>query len=220
MSSRGRSRRLPVVQARLSEHARKLAACTICPDMIGPVVAPPAVVSRVYLVGQAPGRHEGALGRPFAWTAGKTLFRWFETIGVPEAEFRARAYMAAVCRCFPGKTIGSGGDRIPSSDEVRACAHWMQSEIELLKPQLVIPVGRLAIRQVLGDLSPLSRVIGQQRRTRVLGHSCDVIALPHPSGVSAWFKMDPGKALLRDALACLAAHPAWQRLLCVEAAAR
>jgi len=179
--------------------------------MIGPVVAPPPIVSRVYLVGQAPGRHEGALGRPFAWTAGKTLFRWFESIGVPEAEFRTRVYMAAVCRCFPGKTRG-GGDRVPSGDEVAACSRWMRREIEMLRPRLVIALGRLAIVQVLGDNRPLSDVIGPSRHTVVLGHECDVIALPHPSGVSTWFKIEPGKTLLARALANLAAHGAWAEL--------
>jgi uracil-DNA glycosylase len=203
--------RLAVLQASLSQHVQRLANCASCSDMIGPVVAPPPVVSGVYLVGQAPGRHEGALGRPFAWTAGKTLFRWFETIGLAESEFRARVYMAAVCRCFPGKAAG-GGDRVPSRDAISACERWMQQEVELLKPQLVIPVGRLAIDQVLGGHTPLREVVGVPRRAHVHGHACDVIALPHPSGVSAWFKTEPGKTLLSQALAHLAAHPAWRAL--------
>lgn len=205
-------RTLAVVQAELKRHVQALGGCGQCATMIGPVVAPPPVVSPVYLLGQAPGRHEGALGRPFAWTAGKTLFRWFESIGMPEPEFRAQVYMAAVCRCFPGKAAG-GGDRVPSRDEVRACSGWMQREIELLRPQLVIPVGRLAIGQVLGEGRPLSEVVGGQHRLAVLGHQCDVIALPHPSGVSAWFKTEPGRTLLREALTRIAEHPAFAALL-------
>jgi uracil-DNA glycosylase len=205
------ARRLAIVQAGLSQHVQRLAACNRCASMVGPVVAPPPVVSRVYLVGQAPGRHEGALGRPFAWTAGKTLFRWFETIGLTESQFRARVYMAAVCRCFPGKAAG-GGDRVPSNDEVDSCARWLRDEVDLLRPELVIPVGRLAISQVLGSSLPLTELIGRRRRAEVLGHTCDVIALPHPSGVSAWFKTEPGKTLLTQALAQVAAHPAWQAL--------
>ncbi|HEY1547317.1 MAG TPA: uracil-DNA glycosylase family protein, partial [Kofleriaceae bacterium] len=78
--------------------------------MIGPVVTGEPVMSPVMLVGQAPGIKEGPAGRPFAWTAGKTMFQWFSEIGLDEASFRSRVYMAAVCRCFPGKANG-GGDR-------------------------------------------------------------------------------------------------------------
>jgi uracil-DNA glycosylase len=172
--------------------------------MVGPPVPPPPVVSPIYLVGQAPGPHEASLGRPFAWTAGRTLFKWFATLGVDEPTFRARVYMAAVCRCFPGKA-SSGGDRVPSADEIANCSTWRARELELLDPTLIVPVGRLAIGLFLGNL-PLVEVIG-----RTLSHDGrDVIALPHPSGVSTWFKTEPGASLTRQALARIGEHPAWQ----------
>jgi uracil-DNA glycosylase len=201
--------RLPVVQDALSRHVRQLAGCTSCAGMIGPVVAPPPVVSPVYLVGQAPGPHEGELGRPFAWTAGKTLFRWFGTLGIDEATFRARAYIGAVCRCFPGKTT-SGGDRVPSAEEITSCSRWVAREVAILRPRLVIPVGRLAIVQVLGEEKPLAEVIGRGFRTTFHGHEADVVPLPHPSGASTWFKMEPGKQLLEHALDRLGKHEAWR----------
>ena len=115
---------------------RELAACTACPKMIGPVVHGPAIDSRVILVGQAPGPREGSFGRPFAWTAGRTMFRWFEeALGVDEATFRKRIYMAAVARCFPGKASG-GGDRRPDAVEVEQCKTWLQREADILKPEL------------------------------------------------------------------------------------
>jgi uracil-DNA glycosylase len=203
------TRRLPVVASQLAAHKEQLSACTACRQMIGPVVAPPPVVSPVYLIGQAPGPHEGKFGRPFAWTAGKTLFRWFEgALGVGEEKFRESIYMAAVCRCFPGKASG-GGDRVPSSDEIAACSRWMKAEIELLKPRLVVPVGRLAIEQVLGK-APLAELVGQAHRGRVLGFEADVIPLPHPSGASTWFKVEPGKSLTEKALALIGRHEAWK----------
>lgn len=178
--------------------------------MIGPVITPTPVVARVYLVGQAPGPHEGKVGRPFGWTAGKTLFRWFGSLGVDEATFRARAYIAAVCRCFPGKTK-QGGDRVPSPEEITACSGWMQRELALLRPTLIIPVGRLAIEQFL-PAAPLAEIIGKQFRIAPFGHECDAIPIPHPSGASTWFKMPPGKALTARALRKLKRHPAWQEL--------
>lgn len=178
--------------------------------MVGPVVVPRPVASKVYLIGQAPGPHEGKLGRPFAWTAGKTLFRWFESIGVDEERFRSRAYLAAVCRCFPGKAK-SGGDRVPSPDEIEACSAWMRREVELLEPELVIPVGRLAIETVLGK-APLADVIGRKHRVALFGRDRDAIPLPHPSGASTWFKTEPGKTLLARALGLLGRHPAFRAL--------
>ncbi|MCL2449116.1 MAG: uracil-DNA glycosylase, partial [Polyangiaceae bacterium] len=128
----------------------ELDACSACERMKGPVVHGPPVASPVLLLGQAPGPHEGALGRPFAWTAGRTMFRWFEAaLGLDEAAFRARVYMAAVARCFPGKASG-GGDRRPDAQEIARCEPWLAREARILQPELVIAVGTLAIERVLG----------------------------------------------------------------------
>ncbi|MDB4928375.1 MAG: hypothetical protein JWM10_859 [Myxococcaceae bacterium] len=177
--------------------------------MIGPVVHGPPVLSRVLLIGQAPGPREGSFGRPFAWTAGKTLFQWFESaLGVDEATFRERVYIAAVARCFPGKAA-SGGDRKPDRDEIARCGAFLAREVDALRPELILPVGGLAIEQVLGHRGLLTGVIGAQRRAVFHGVETDVIALPHPSGVSTWHRGEPGKTLLAQALALVGAHPAW-----------
>ena len=194
----------------MARHLAEVQACRKCKNMIGPVVTPSPVVARVYLVGQAPGPHEGKFGRPFAWTAGKTLFRWFEEIGVNEETFRSRAYIAAVCRCFPGKTK-QGTDRVPSPEETKNCGEWMAREIDLLRPTLIVPVGRLAIEQFM-KAAPLAELIGKSHRSDAFGHACDMIPLPHPSGASTWFKMEPGKSLLKKALALLSQHEAWKSL--------
>lgn len=195
--------------AALKEHLTVLNQCKMCPLMIGPVVGPGPVKSSIYLIGQAPGPHEGKFGKPFAWTAGKTLFRWFGRIGMDEEEFRSKVYMAAVCRCFPGKSK-SGGDRVPLPQEIENCSNWMKAELEILKPKLVIPVGRLAIEQVLGK-APLVDLIGTKFSGSLYGHKCDVIPLPHPSGASTWFKKEPGITLLAKALDEINNHPEWQK---------
>src|SRR3979411_997406 len=95
-----------------------------------PVPAVP-VFNKVILVGQAPGVREPVLNRPFAWTAGKTLFRWFEEFcGMNEATVRSKIYFAAICRCFPGKN-SSGTDRVPAPDEIHNCSSWMDNEIQI-----------------------------------------------------------------------------------------
>ncbi len=165
------------------------------------------VWSRVLHVGQAPGDREPKVGRPFAWTAGRTLFRWFqEGLGWSEADYRSRLYMAAVCRCFPGKKAG-GGDRVPAPDEIAGCATWLDAEIALLRPELVIPIGKLAIRAFLPE-AKLDELVGRSFRATRAGVSFDVIPLPHPSGASPWPRMEPGRTLLAAALRLIAAHPA------------
>lgn len=191
-------------------HRAALAACRQCPEMIGPVVSGSPVFSPILLIGQAPGDKEGGFGKPFAWTAGKTLFKWFEKIGLDEETFRSRVYMAAVCRCFPGKNP-KGGDRVPSLDEIGKCAGWLKAEIDLLRPALILPVGKLAIAQLL-EVKKLNDVIGRAHRVTFHGHSADAIPLPHPSGASTWHRMEPGIALLASALALIEAHPAWRQV--------
>jgi uracil-DNA glycosylase len=177
-----------------------------------------AIVSDVMIVGQAPGPREPVLQRPFAYTAGKTLFRWFEEFcGMNEAAVRSKIYFAAVCRCFPGKN-SSGTDRVPSPDEIRNCSSWMDNEIRILRPRLIIPVGRLAIVQFIGRAAVvgeavsfpyrLEEIIGRKFRVARVGHRFDVIPLPHPSGASPWHKILPGKELLEKALRRIAKHPA------------
>ena len=196
----------------LLEVHRDLAACRACPKMIGPVVHGPPVMSRIILIGQAPGPREGAIGRPFAWTAGKTLFRWFEeALGVSEERFRECVYIAAVARCFPGKASG-GGDRKPDPGEIERCESFLVREVLALQPRLVIPVGALAIEQVLGKKGPMKDIIGTTARVRYHGVLTDVIALPHPSGVSPWHKLEPGKTLLHQALARIKEHPEVSRV--------
>jgi uracil-DNA glycosylase len=188
--------------------------------MIRPVVVGNPVLSPVMLIGQAPGVKEGPAGKPFAWTAGKTLFGWFgglgfergRALGLTEDQFRKRVYMAAVCRCFPGKAP-SGGDRVPSGDEIERCSRHLAAEMKIIRPRLVIPVGKLAIAQVVPELDKLTDIIGVRRRTSFAGVELDLIALPHPSGASTWHRTEPGKTLLARALALIAQHEAWQSLL-------
>jgi uracil-DNA glycosylase len=179
--------------------------------MIPAPVSGGPIVSDIILVGQAPGIREPVLNKPFAWTAGKTLFRWFEEFcGMNEAAVRSTIYFAAVCRCFPGKAPG-GGDRVPAPDEIRNCSSWMNHEFEILRPRLVIPVGRLAIAQFL-PFEKLEEVIGRKFRAKRARVIADLIPLPHPSGASPWHKLSPGKELLGKAMRKIARHPAIRAL--------
>ncbi len=203
-------------QKRLTRHVAKLRECRRCPLMHPPPVSGGAVVSEVLLVGQAPGVREPVAGKPFAWTAGKTLFRWFEEAsGLTEDAIRAQIYFAAVCRCFPGKAPG-GSDRVPNPQEIANCSSWLNRELEILRPLLVIPVGKLAIAQFM-SVRKLDQTIGQAFRAERAGQTFDLIPLPHPSGASPWHRIPPGRDLLRSALSLIAKHPAFEGINNLEA---
>lgn len=208
-------------QQALILHQQALKQCQRCPQMNGPVITGQPTLAKIVLVGQAPGIHEAEVLKPFGWTAGKTLFRWFNGIGVDEATFRAQVYIASVCRCFPGKQVNkqgkTGGDRVPSQVEIANCTQWMQHEFELLKPEIIIAVGKLAINQFIA-VNKLAEIIGSTHRIKPFGQPCTLIPLPHPSGASTWHRMEPGKSLLQQALQQLAQQTAWQEISAISKA--
>ena len=182
----------------LESHCRALASCQRCGHGgdVRPIVSL-ARRPRVMLVGQAPGKVESAGGQAFAGRAGKTLFRWFERIGLDESTARERIYIAAITRCYPGPSPSGRGDRVPSPTERAACASWLDDELQLLRPRLLIPVGRLAIERFLPRL-PLEDLIGREHRIECGGAEMVAIPLPHPSGASSWIhQADHGELLSR-----------------------
>ena len=142
------ARSIPCCSKKLIQHQNALSQCTACSRMHRPVIICEPILTKTLLIGQAPGINEKQHQKPFAWTAGKTLFKWFASIGVDEETFRQNVYMSAICRCFPGK-IPKGGDRPPSKLEIETCKQWIDAEIDLLKPELILPVGKMAIEKFL-----------------------------------------------------------------------
>jgi len=177
--------------------------------MIGPPIVGEPVKSKILLIGQAPGIKEGDLKRPFAWTAGKNMFKWFDSIGLSERKFRNNVYMSAVCRCYPGKNIKGTGDRVPSESEIKKCSKWLDDEISFLKPKLIIPVGKLAISQFI-NFNKLNDVVGKKIIYKKNSNEIEIVSLPHPSGLSTWYKKDPGKTLLIEALKIIKKNENWK----------
>ncbi|HEX2504663.1 MAG TPA: uracil-DNA glycosylase family protein [Gaiellaceae bacterium] len=148
---------------------------------------------RAMIVGQAPGVVEGEERRPWRGRAGQTLRRWLD---LDEDEFYETFYCCSVTRCYPGRTPGGRGDRTPGPTEIDLCRPWREWELRLLRPSLVLTVGGLAAREVLG-LVRLTDCVGTEHR---LGEAV-AIPLPHPSGASGWLNNPANRELLAAALA-------------------
>ena len=153
---------------------------------------------RAYLFGQAPGVLEGRERRPWRGRAGQNLRRW---LGLDEQAFYATFYCASVTRCYPGRAQPGPGDRTPTPREQELCAFWLEWELRLLRPELIVTVGGLAARRLLG-LRSLDECIG----TAFDRDGAVVIPLPHPSGVSRWLNVAANRARLGEALALIRAH--------------
>ena len=178
----------------LREHRNAVKACSRCfPSGGNAPVVDVSKRTRLLLVGQAPGSTEVTTRLPFTGPAGKRLMGWFEKAGLS----REDVYLSALCRCFPGKAKG-GGDLVPSRAMLWNCRPHLLREFELLRPAVVVPVGGLAIRELLG-MTRLSEAVGETVRRDGLVY----VPLPHPSGASTWLNAPENKERLARALAAL-----------------
>jgi uracil-DNA glycosylase len=143
---------------------------------------PDAPVPRILLIGQTPGLRATRTDRPFAGAAGDKLRAWFERGGIPRADFWRKIHFAAVTRCYPGRLPGARGDRVPTPAEQALCRPWLDELIAVQRPEIILLVGLLAIRTILGRVPSLSAVVG----TATIRDGVRYLPLPHPSGVSRW----------------------------------
>jgi uracil-DNA glycosylase len=156
-------------------------------------VVQPYTGQRAYIHGQAPGALEGEQRLPWRGRAGQTLRRWLE---MDEDEFYSTFFCASVTRCYPGKARSGHGDRTPAPREQELCSFWREWELRLTRPELVLVVGSLSAKRLLG-VSNLADCIG--RRFDLDG--AVAIPLPHPSGKSLWLNDPANRERLAEALA-------------------
>ena len=171
--------------------------CRACAEAGFPLESLPVVLpyegQRAYMFGQAPGIVEGQERRPWRGRAGKTLRRW---LAMDEDTFYGTFYCASVTRCYPGRPASGRGDRTPTPREQELCSFWREWEFRLLRPQLVVPVGGLAIKRLLG-VTGLAACIGRRYE---LDDGAAAIPLPHPSGASSWVNSPANRALVERAV--------------------
>ncbi len=179
---------------------KQILACRKCQEA-GYWIAPGPVVHGVHTapvmtIGQAPGPTEAVVKRPFNAGSGRRLFQWLGEAGFDEVEFRREMFMTALTKCYPGRSESGHGDRVPSKEEQALCRPWLEQEIALVNPKLIIPIGRLAIGLFFESRLALEEIIGTQieREGRV------IIPLPHPSGASTWHQKPANQVRLQKAI--------------------
>lgn len=184
----------------LAELQGEMLACRRCEEA-GYSITPPAVFSgpssaRVMIVGQAPGATECENGRPFNGPSGTRLFEWLSQAGWEEDTFRATHYMTAITKCYPGKSANGKGDRAPTRAEQKLCAPFLKEELSLVRPEVIVPVGSMAVRRFVGQVR-LADVVGtmiQKENGRL------IVPLPHPSGVNLWLNRQENQDRVARAL--------------------
>jgi len=184
---------------------QQIRLCQRCIAAGYPVQGPPIFSgnadARLMVIGQAPGKVEaGQTLKPFSGSAGKRLFRWFAQAGWEESYFRSHFYMTSVTKCFPGPNKSGRGDRAPSRKEQQLCSDWLEGELMLVDPEVVVPVGKMAIERFFGRNRKLVDIIGI--RYQIDGRI--VIPLPHPSGASSWIQKQEHQLLIQRGLGHLA----------------
>ena len=186
----------------LTSLQRDTEVCRACVEAGYPLESLPVVHGhagqRAYMLGQAPGVVEGVERRPWRGRAGRTLRRWLE---LDEDEFYATFYCASVTRCYPGKAPTGRGDRTPTPREQELCAFWRDWELRLVRPRLIVTVGGIAARRLLG-LKSVTECVGR----RFEHGDAAAIPLPHPSGASSWLNNRANRARVAEAVALIHAE--------------
>ncbi len=198
-------------QATLEIVQREIAACTLCVEAgLIPLSLPifhGHAAQRLMIVGQAPGPSAGERPLPYTGATGRTLRRWLERAGFPPEALHRDFYLTSLTKCFPGPATGPGakGDRPPSAREIALCARHLDREVALVRPEIIVSLGRLAAERLdpTARRLPLTDLVGTLRPAERAGHAFCLLPLPHPSGVSRWLNDPAHSARLDVALAIL-----------------
>ena len=180
--------------------------CRLCIDE-GHDVIPKAIFTgnfgaKIMTVGQAPGITEVEAERPFNAGSGKRLFQWLGEAGIDEVWFRGTQYMTSVTKCYPGRSDSGSGDRVPSRAEQQLCRPYLDQEIALVDPALIIPIGKLAIEVFYPKGLKLTEIIGTQRQIE----ERYIVPLPHSSGASRWHQIETNRKLIHKAIELIGEH--------------
>jgi uracil-DNA glycosylase family 4 len=196
--------------ALLEAYQRRMATCTRCVRAGHIPEANPVfhgyASQRLMIIGQAPGPRAHATGVPWSGRSGEILRGWLEQAGFPPDEWRETWYLTSLTKCFPGKATRGKGDRAPSRAEQTLCADHLEMELALVRPEIIVTLGKMAASRVIPGASrlPLTDIVGTVTDVDLPHGATTVVPLPHSSGVSRWLNDPANRALVDEGLALLA----------------
>jgi len=151
----------------LHEEIRGCVACPLSRTRIQAVPGDGPVTARIMAVGEAPGETEDRTGKPFVGSAGQLLTRLLESVGLQRSDL----YICNVLKCRPP------ANRDPMPEEVEACAHFLDAQVELIRPDVILLLGRHALQRILPGAAGISRSHG----TRIRDRGRVYVPLYHPA---------------------------------------
>jgi uracil-DNA glycosylase len=137
----------------LEEEIKACQACTLCKSRVKSVPGEGSEEATVMFIGEAPGFHENQQGRPFVGAAGQFLDQLLASIGLD----RSKVFIANVVKCRPPN------NRDPLPEEIAACKHYLDRQIEIIKPKIIVTLGRFSMARYFPGVL-ISKVHGQPKR--------------------------------------------------------
>jgi DNA polymerase len=153
--------------------ANDCALCKLAPTRTQVVFGVGRADAELMFIGEGPGAQEDAQGEPFVGRAGGLLTQLIEGIG----RTRADVYIANVVKCRPP------GNRDPQPDEIEACAPWLDRQLELVRPRVIVTLGNFATKLLLQTKEGITKLRGQEFTFERAGHRAILIPTLHPSAV-------------------------------------
>lgn len=126
-------------------------ACELGQTRINVVPGSGSASARVMLIGEAPGRNEDVKGEPFVGAAGKVLDQMLERIGLERDE----VFITSILKCRPPR------NRNPKADEIEACTPWLEKQLEIIDPDILVTMGNFATRFILHTKEPITELRGK-----------------------------------------------------------
>jgi uracil-DNA glycosylase family 4 len=154
--------------------------CELYKTRNNPVIGEGSIEAKIMLVGEAPGASEDKTGRPFCGAAGEVLDELLRSTGIKREE----VYIANLLKCRPPE------NRDPKPEEIDACVPYLERQIEVIKPEVICPLGRYSMRFLMEkyglkeQIDGISKIHGKVFESRSLFEKIKIIPLYHPAAAT------------------------------------